>query len=179
MAKPKPIRHRFEVFGPFPLRTDEDFDHGASLQEFWNARESGLSTAVGVYVWTYKEGSRRIPWNVGITSRQGFKVRFGQKGFGLLKFLLTKPEAEIEVYLLARRTKTGRFSTTKQTRLNEWLETMLIGSAIQINPELRNKSKSTYLRTTIVDGYLGKSEDISDAARSFGQVFSIRSEKRK
>lgn len=185
MPGPHPIRSRYEVFGPFAFDTSEGVHHRKALRKFWDDRTidgtpEGLCDAVGVYVWTVLKRDRRIPWNVGITSKQGFKGRFPQKEATFLKFLKKHPEAKIEVYLLARRTKAGAFSKTQQKKMNDWLETMLIGSAISINPELVNSAKSKYLRTTVVDGYLNdREEKLSKAARSFAAVFQAHSGKRK
>ena len=177
-------KSRYEVFGPFPFDTTKGVRHRKALRQFWTDRDKdgspkGLSDAVGVYVWTFKEDAARIPWNVGITSKQGFKGRFRQKEAAFLRLLADRPSAKIEVYLLARRTRAGAFSKTQQEKLNDWLETMLIGSAISVNPELRNSAKSKYLRTTIVDGYLNDGEERSEAARSFSAVFNTQSRKRK
>ncbi|MDR3735737.1 MAG: hypothetical protein P4L10_09390 [Acidobacteriaceae bacterium] len=175
---------RYEVFGPFPFCTTKGVRHRKALGQFWADRnEDGspenLCDAVGVYVWTIKEGGRRIPWNVGITSRQGFKGRFPQKETTFLRFLGDHPHAEIEVYLLARRSKEGKFSKSSQTKLNNWLETVLIGAAISVNPDLRNTAKSKYLRDTIIDGYLNdREEERSESARSFGALFKAPSRKR-
>jgi hypothetical protein len=176
-------KSRYEVFGPFSFDTTKGVRHRKALRQFWTDRDrdgspEGLSNAVGVYVWTFKEGAARIPWNVGITSKQGFKGRFPQKEATFLRLLVDRPNAKIEVYLLARRTRAGAFSKTRQKKLNDWLETMLIGSAISINHELRNSAKSKYLRTTIVDGYLNDGEERGQAARSFSAVFKAQSRKR-
>ena len=176
---------RYEVFGPFPFCTTKGVRHRKALRQFWAEREKdgrskGLCDAVGVYVWTVTEGAKRIPWNVGIASKRGFKGRFPEKEATFLRFLAERPDAKIEVYLLARRSKTERFSKTRQTKLNDWLETMLIGSSISVNPELMNSAKSKYLRTTDVDGYLNdKREERSEAASSFSELFEAQPRKRK
>ncbi len=184
MTSARPGERRFEVFGPFSFDTTKGVGHRKALLQFWRDRDAdgspiGLSEAIGVYVWTFREGATRIPWNVGLTSTQGFKGRFPQKEASFLKFLNANPDAKIEVYLLARRTKAGAFSKTRQKKLNDWLETMLIGSAISVNSELRNSAKSKFLRTTIVDGYLNDEGECSEAAKSFGAVFKAQSRKRK
>jgi hypothetical protein len=84
------------------------------------------------------------------------------------------------VYLLARRTKGGKFSKTGQSKLNGWLETLLIGAALNVNPDLRNTAKSTYLKQTRVDGYLNDpAGEPSAAARTFAAIFKTQPGKRK
>jgi hypothetical protein len=178
---------RYEVFGPFPFLTDGTTSHRKALREFWADRLSdgspeGLSGAVGVYVWTFNEHGRQVPWNVGLTDRQGFKRRFTQKEASFLRLLREQPEAEIEVYLLALRSKTGKFRKPTDSRVvtaNHWLETMLIGSAISVNPALRNTAKVKYLRNAVVDGYLNDDkEKRNKAARSFSALFKAQAGKR-
>jgi hypothetical protein len=185
MTSARSGERRYEVFGPFPFDTTKGASHSKRLGQFWRDRETDgcpeeLPEAVGVYVWTFKEGAKRIPWNVGITSKQGFKGRFTQKELSIRKLQDDHPNAEIEVYLLARRTKTGEFSRTRQKKMNDWLETTLIGAAISINPDLRNTAKSKYLRDTVVDGYLNDNEEERNkSARSFSALFKAQPRKRK
>ena len=176
--QPAPVgKYRYEVFGPFPFSTKGNMRHRKALKQFWTDRlndgsPEGLCDALGVYVWTFRQGKRRIPWNVGITSRPGFKGRFALKEASFLRFQRDNPNAEIEVYLLARRTRGGEFSRTNQTKLNDWLESILIGSALSVNPALANSAKTKYLRTAVVDGYLNdQAVDRNAAARSFNAIF--------
>ena len=180
MAPIKTGKVRYEVFGPFTFRPSAEGNHREALKQFWEDRKhdkspEGLSGAIGVYVWTIKQGKKRVPWNVGLTDRQGFGRRFAQKEASFLKLLATNPGAELEVYLLALKSKTGRFhKPTESGRINanHWLETMLIGSAISVNPELRNKSKAGYLKNAVVDGYLNdKTEERNESAKSFSAIF--------
>lgn len=178
---------RYEVFGPFPFRTSGEATHREALKEFWVGRTKdgspeGLSGAIGIYVWTAKQGARRVPWNVGLTDKQGFKGRFVQKETAFLRLLREQPDAKIEVYLLALRSKTGKFrkpTDSQGIKVNHWLETMLIGSAISVNPDLRNTAKAGYLKNTVVDGYLNDTEEKrSKAARSFSALFKAQPRKR-
>jgi hypothetical protein len=184
MTSTQSLERRYEVFGPFPFDTTKGVSHSKRLAQFWGDREAdgcpgGLPDAVGVYVWTFKEGAKRIPWNIGITSKQGFKGRFTQKELSIRKLQDELPNAEIEVYLLARRTKTGGFSKTRQKKMNEWLETTLIGAALTVNRNLRNKAKTKYLKNAVVDGYLNDNEEERNkSARSFSALFKAQPRKR-
>jgi hypothetical protein len=171
---------RYKLFGPFPFSSSSEATHRQALREFWKLREletatKGLSGAIGVYVWTMKKGNKWIPWNVGLTDRQGFSKRFVQKENSFLKLRSKDPDAEIEVYLLALQSKTGRFrrpTGSKQVRANHWLETMLIGSAYSVNPNLRNTANAGYFKNAVVDGYLNdKQEERNQTAQSFSQLF--------
>jgi hypothetical protein len=123
-----------------------------------------------------------VPWNVGLTDKQGFRERFVQKETAFLRLLRGRPNAKIEVYLLALRSKTGRFrkpTDSQVVKTNHWLETMLIGSAISVNPNLRNTAKTGYLKNAVVDGYLNDAEaERNTAAKSFSALFKAQPRKR-
>jgi len=171
---------KYEVYGPFPFNFSGKQDHRQVLNQFWDNIEAqehsaGLSNAVGVYVWTIRQGKRHVPWNVGLTDKQGFKARFFQKKASVLEMLIANPDAEIQVYLLALCSKGGKFkrpTKSEKINVNHWLETTLIGAAINVNPDLHNKAKASYLRRAIVDGYWNDEvEKRSDAAKSFNRLF--------
>jgi len=156
-----------------------------ALRQFWDDRRSDgspswLAKAVGVYVWTVKEDGRRIPWNVGITSKQGFKGRFPQKEASFLRFREGRADCEIEVYLLVRQSRSGKASRSSNNAQNDWLETMLIASALKVNPDLKNTAKSKFLRSVTVDGYWNDNiEQSTEASKSFGRLFKVHLGKRK
>jgi len=171
---------KYKLFGPFPFFSTSEPTHRQALKEFWKLREEdpatkGLNGAIGVYVWTMKQGAKWIPWNVGLTDRQGFSKRFVQKENSFLRLRSKEPDAEIAVYLLALQSKTGKFrrpSDSKEVKANHWLETMLIGAAHSVNPNLKNTANAGYLKNAVVDGYLNdKPEERDEAARSFSKLF--------
>ena len=171
---------RYQVFGPFPFEREGLENHANTLGRFWkqvDVTNAKLANAVGVYVWTYRSGKNRIPWNVGLTDRQGFKERFPQKAATFLRFYEKQNSPVIEVFLLALLTKSGGFrKPTKSKRLsrNHWLEGLLIGSALSANPDLSNYAKTGYLKNTIVDVYLNdKKSQPSEHAHSFGALFKV------
>jgi len=63
--------------------------------------------------------------------------------------------------------------------MNEWLETTLIGAALTVNRNLRNKAKTKYLKNAVVDGYLNDNEEERNkSARSFSALFKAQPRKR-
>ena len=170
------MAHIYSTFGPFTFDQNEALrtTYKKALIEFWRKRETdsptGLAEAVGVYIWTVTRRGKELPWNVGKTDSQGFKKRFGQKELGFKKFLDTIEGGNISVYLLALTTPArGTFqkpNTKTSLKVNDWLESMLIGTCIGINPDLRNASKVKYLKTTRVEGYLDSAKHRSAAAKA-------------
>lgn len=152
----------YETFGPFVFEETKHDTYKQSLKKFWDARSQDESTnelcdAVGVYVWTVTKRGKTVPWNVGRTDTQGFKKRFLQKELALRKLRDSLQGGEVQVFLIALKTPGGKFrratKSSKRLAVNEWLETMLIGSSRSVNPELRNLSKVKFLRDIRVDGY--------------------------
>lgn len=175
-------RRRYQTFGPF--RLEWNYKSGeksfkAALTSFWNDRKQAglesLSMGVGVYVWTHEEDGKRLPWNVGLTNQQGFKSRFRQKEKTFLKLALEQRATDIEVYLLALMTPSGKFrkpTESEKIGSNIWLENLLLGAALTVNPALRNSANLAMQKTLIVDGYLNdKGVQRSSSAESFAKLF--------
>ena len=167
----------YKIFGPFAItRQSEDEDHRETMNRFWSAREAEnlkhLETAIGTYVWIYKDGRKDVPWNVGLTNT-GFRKRFYQKESTFLRLHLDKGPLQISVYLLALQTAGGKFAKPRRDlEINDWLESMLIRSALKVNPELRNSAKVQKLKNTKVEGYLNDGDgELSSAAKSFKNLF--------
>ena len=175
---------RYDVFGPLVFRRDPSLSFKEAISRLFSTAPDGLSKAVGAYVWTIEQGGKRVPWNIGLTSKQGFQKRFEQKAASFVPLLAEREFGIAEVYLVALRNKKNGFrKPTKSDQgipANDWLETMLISSAIRVNPKLKNTSKSKYMRNAIIAGYLNDevSKRTSDA-HSFNQVFETSIGKRK
>ena len=175
---------RYDVFGPFVFPRDPSLSFKEAISQLFTEAPKGLSKAVGTYVWTIERRGKRLPWNIGLTSKQGFQKRFEQKAASLVPLLAERESGVTEVYLVALRDKKSGFrKSTKSVRgipANDWLETMLISSAIRVNPELKNTSKSKYLRNAVIAGYLNdEASKRTSNARSFNQLFETGTGKRK
>jgi hypothetical protein len=148
---------KFDTFGPFQLprlkfrngikarknkkRIDQDND---SRKFFWrriNDEHRGLSGAVGCYVFALG----KIPWYVGKTE----KLRFGMETWQPHKIehyenaLRAKSRAKPVLYLIAKRTPSGRFSkaSSRGHRDIRLLETLMIGAALQRNGQLFKQTR--------------------------------------
>jgi hypothetical protein len=154
---------RYETFGPYDLERDGHRLASGALNRFWALREEdsriGLSDAVGVYVYVIKSDASEelTPWYVGRTDKQSFKKRFRQQDLHFRQVLEKATEGHLQVFLFPFMAPGGkRFRKPTRTKIshNEWLESMLIGSALSRNKALVNASKVKFLRTLVVPGYL-------------------------
>lgn len=68
---------RYEVYGPFCTPRVQAEADGIALRFFWNEIEkmhSGLSRAIGIYIFSTLHGNTYTPWYVGKTNaKQGFR----------------------------------------------------------------------------------------------------------
>ena len=154
---------RYETFGPYDLERDGHRLASGALRRFWKLRREdsrpGLSDAVGVYVFSiWSEASQELtPWYVGRTDRQSFQMRFRQQDLHFRQVLERAKKGRLQIFLLAFMAPGGeRFRRPTKTQIshNEWLESILIGSALSRNRALVNASKVAFLKTLVVPGYL-------------------------
>lgn len=149
----------YEIFGGFTIPRKPRKHAVADARDrraFWDDVETervGLSAAVGCYVFAIRAGGGIVPWYVGRTCSQSFKnecfelhklrhyddVISGQRGTPLL-------------YFAARTTPGGKFTASAPTKESQFLESMLIGMALQRNPELKNIVHATFLKRLHVPG---------------------------
>jgi hypothetical protein len=161
----------FLTFGPFELEesTPDAID---ALFENIEAAKNGLQDAIGVYIFAIRSGKKGlIPLYVGKTDR-GFGGRIRKhlddhrfdghisKTDRLNIFLIaraTSPKKLKKVTLKMRESKKGMKS------INE-LEFALIGSCIELNPNLINKREGAFHMNLHVPGYWNSPAEERDAS---------------
>lgn len=149
---------QYDVYGEFPVarngslvsRSKED------KSNFWASVEEaapGLSEACGCYVFVV----RNRAWYVGMAEKQSFK----QECFALHKITqyneaLGEVVGKPSLIFLPKLTPSGRFAkpTGRGHSDIRVLESMLIGSALSKNPDLRNVKGTKLLREMNVPGFL-------------------------
>ena len=162
----------FKVFGPYHIRRDgklisKSREH---LRAFWSeieAEAGGLADACGCYVFSI----RRRAWYVGMAEKQSFC----QECFALHKltqynYSLQRVSGEPQLHLLAKLTPTGKFASPGANghRDIQFLETLLIGMALNQNEHLQNVRGTKFLREMRVPGILR-------TARGEGRLAPVRS----
>lgn len=161
----------FLTFGPFELKEisphaiDKLFDEIKATQE-------RLPEAIGVYIFAKRSGrDKLIPLYVGKTDR-GFGGRIrNHLDAAIFDGSLSQGD-RLNIFLIARATSpkklkrvTPKMRASKKgmKSINE-LEFALIGSCIELNPKLINKSESRFHRTLHVPGYLNSPAHERDAS---------------
>jgi hypothetical protein len=162
----------YKVFGPYRIRR-----HGRlisrtpqHLRAFWSEIEAeapGLPDACGCYVFSI----RRRAWYVGLAEKQSFcRECFALHKLNQYNYSLHHVSGEPQLHLVAKLTPTGRFAAPALNghRDIRFLETLLIGMALNQNEDLQNIRGTKFLREMRVPGILR-------TARGEGRLSPVRS----
>jgi len=154
----------FSVHGPYKLPvTNRLVDNAAkSRRAFWEGVETdeeGLSAACGCYIFVIRKNVNAIPWYVGLTTKRTFAaeaIGLHQVNHYNQSIGATPGRVSPELYLLAKRTPTGRFAkSSKNSHADiEFLETFMFGVALNQNVKLRNAKNTGFLRKVVVPGVI-------------------------
>jgi hypothetical protein len=151
----------YQPFGPFKMPTNGKQVNRHASAAFWSKvdqHDSGLSSAVGCYIFAIRAGRGAKPWYVGKTERQTFKGETWSAGKLNIynEALNSRMRGSGILYLIAKRTRTGRFAKPRQGGIGDIrvLENLLIGSCLARNSDLLNAKQIKHLRTIVVPGYM-------------------------
>jgi hypothetical protein len=169
----------YKVFGPYSIPRDGVLiaKTPADRREFWSAieaEEDGLPYACGCYVFSI----RRRAWYVGLAERQTFcQECFSLHKLNQYNYSLQRVSGEPQLHLIAKLTPTGRFAAPAVNghRDIEFLETLLIGMALNQNEDLQNIRGTKFLREMRVPGILrtGRGEGRLSPVRSLRDALGM------
>jgi hypothetical protein len=135
--------------------------HGIFGKEFWKKVEEeddGLPDACGCYLFALQHGKNIVPWYVGKTEKRTFEHEcFGPTQINYYNEILIDHSGTPRLFLLPKLTGSGaKFAkpTKNQHRDIDFLETMLIGMALDENKHLLNIKKTALLREMVVPGVI-------------------------
>jgi hypothetical protein len=161
----------FLTFGPFELKEISAYAIDKLFVEIKAAKE-GLDVAIGVYIFARRsDRGKLIPLYVGKTNR-GFGGRFiDHFEAGRFDGSLSKGD-RLNIFLIALATSPKRLKkvtsnmrdSQKGMKSIDKLEFALIGSCVELNPELINKREGRFLRTLHVPGYWNSPAHEHDAS---------------
>ena len=150
----------YEIFGDFTVPRKPRRNAVAETVErrvFWRAIDDahpGLSSAVGCYVFAIRAGRGILPWYVGKTCTQGFSGECFEphKLVHYNDIISSRKQGTPLLYFLARMTPGGKFSASMPGNEAKFLESMLIGMALQRNKDLKNIVHTKFLQQLRVPG---------------------------
>jgi hypothetical protein len=166
---------RFDIYGGYEIERKAN-RLGLFDDTFWDRvseEENDLPWACGCYVFALQNGHNIRPWYVGKTERRTFEKECFQSGkINIYNEVLVDRNGTPLLFLLPRLTRSGtKFSAPSKSgyRDIEFLETMLIGMALERNAELANIRKTKLLREMRVPGVIN-----SPQARPKASVVDLR-----
>src|SRR5882762_6919692 len=175
----------YRVFGPYAIPRDGVLiaKTASDRREFWSAVEAeadGLPDACGCYVFSI----RRRAWYVGLAERQTFcQECFSIHKLNQYNYSLQRVSGEPQLHLLAKLTPTGRFAAPARGghRDVQFLETLLIGMALNQNEDLQNIRGTKFLREMRVPGILrtGRGEGLLSSVRSLRDALGMIAPKKR
>ncbi len=148
----------FSVHGPFDLsrhRGSVDVRRHAK-REFWRQvenDEASLPDGCGCYVYCVRAGKGQRPWYVGLAEMQSFKAEcFRPHKILAYNQAIALRKGTPTLYLLACRTPQRRLvkPSANGHRSAALLEILLIGAALEKNPDLVNIVNTALLRDMVV-----------------------------
>lgn len=175
----------YKVFGPYAIPRDGVLiaKTAADRREFWSAVEAeadGLPDACGCYVFSI----RRRAWYVGLAEKQTFcQECFSLHKLNQYNYSLQRVSGEPQLHLIAKLTPTGRFAAPAVNghRDIEFLETLLIGMALNQNEDLQNIRGTKFLREMRVPGILrtGRGEGRLSSVKSLRDALGMNEPKKR
>ena len=171
----------FDVYGPYDVaRAPKDKKKCMPKQpDLWAAAETqdtGLSSAIGCYLFCVQHGKGYTPWYVGMTTRkEGFKAEaFEPHKLGIYNECLSKKTGRPVLFLFPMLSASGslfsKASGAQGKKTIEWLESTLMGMAFARNAELSNIKGMKHYRAVEVNGLLGPKRP----GRPYKEVAAVR-----
>ncbi len=150
----------FEIYGGFAIARKHN-KHGEFDEAFRRSvkeSENELPDACGCSIFAIQNGNNIVPWYVGKTERRTFKNEcFQPTKINYDKEALVDHRGAPLLFLLPRLTASGKkFSkpTAGSYKDIDYLETLLIGMALEKNGEIFNVRKTALLREMVVPGVI-------------------------
>jgi hypothetical protein len=172
----------YSIHGPFELKRSKGFKNKKvgvdytkeAKKEFWNIvgnRVPDLPSACGCYLFAIKASKGIKPWYVGLAEKQIFqKECFGLQKINIYTTVINKCGKGTPIlFLIAKRTNKGKFVNPSKNGHKDiqYLETILIGTAMEKNPNLMNIKKTKYLKEMCVPGLINTKKKLSLSEHKF------------
>jgi len=158
----------FQAFGPFPI------ERGAnglvamtkdSRRLLWESVEEcceGLASGCGCYIVAAAGPNGAKPHYVGLTTRRSFKAECSASHVvNHFNQVISGRKLRPQLYLVAKLTPKGSFAKPSAGKGHPdiaFLETYMIGLALDRNSELRNIKQTRFLKDLRVEGFLNNGQ---------------------
>jgi hypothetical protein len=151
----------YRVYGGFKLdrKCNGHIDVArAAKAAFWHLvqeAKEGLSDGCGIYLFVMKSGGGLMPWYVGKAEQQSFKKEiFTHHKLTYYNDVVTNKQGTPYIYFIPRMSPNDRLCKPAINKSVRFLETLLVGMALQRNEDLKNVSGTALLKTLQVRGVI-------------------------
>lgn len=148
----------YSIHGPYRMHRRKGLVDTSkeAIRDFWKQVEDDepyVSNSCGCYVFAIRAGKGVRPWYVGLAEKQSFEHEcYSIHKINIYNEALAERKGTPILFLIARRTNGEKFSKPSSNghRSAQLLETLLIGSALDKNPDLMNVKDTAFLRDMTV-----------------------------
>lgn len=157
------MKYKYEIHGPFDIVKENNgvIDlYKSTRRAFWKTvqeEEASLPSACGCYLFAIRAATGIRPWYVGKAARQSFeKECLNRNKLGIYNYVIANRKGKPLLFLVVKKTPKGKFAKPGRTQQKDidFLETALIGAALERNPKLMNIQNTKYLREMCVPGLI-------------------------
>jgi len=150
------------------------------IKSFWEEVEDedeGLSSSIGIYIFSIRAGRGILPWYVGKAEKCGFIGEcFQPHKITHFDNCIASRKGTPLLTLIPKFTNNDRFTKPNGKIHHDIssLEKMLIGSCLQKNKELVNARDTKLFKEMIVHGYLNTPQGgISKSVKEFKKIIGV------
>ena len=151
-----------------------------AIREFWEeveCKDEGLSSAIGIYIFSIRAGRGILPWYVGKAEKRGFISEcFQAHKITHFDNCIASRKGTPLLTLIPKFTKNDMFAKPNGNIHSDisTLEKMLIGSCLQKNKDLVNARDTKLFKEMVVNGYLNSPQGgVSNGIKEFKQIIGV------
>ena len=160
---------KYTLHGPYelPENAKKKVDLSAqSIQGFWKAANKAeremLSDATGIFFFMFRAGRGIKPWYIGRAEKGSFEEETftEERKAAYLKIARSRDRGTPLLIFIARRNEDGTFTQPGKTRHEDltFVESYLLGQAMDKNPDLVNFKENPMLSQMEVSGLINTSK---------------------
>lgn len=149
---------KYSIHGPFEIKKDEKLINrsNSAKRGFWDdvkKVDPSLPSACGCYLFAIRAGKGVKPCYIGLAAKQAFeKECFAPHKINIYNDALKSKKGTPLLFFVAKRTSRDKFVKPGKNghQASAYLETLMIGAALEKNPELMNIKKTKFLKEICV-----------------------------
>lgn len=150
------------------------------LKSFWEEvdnQDEGLSSAIGIYIFSIRAGKGILPWYVGKAEKRGFiKECFESHKICHYDNCIASRKGTPLLTLIPKFTRNDFFASPNGKEHSDIsiLEKMLIGSCLQKNRNLVNARDTKFFKSMVVNGYMNSPQGgLSQSVKEFKSIIGV------